>query len=382
MQSDAFQCQIEPALADQLQQWLPPLLSNLSLGRAQIAIDQLRSTLQSPTSGRIVVATARELDVSDGKSEADRLEAVEPDSDQNTPVAVAIAILPSDTLAETGISDAATMVHAGTLKGDSFAISDQIVRRLGDCLAAELARLGVSFVQWATDPRAGFENDRDAESTARWCRGFDLETIATLDYLSGPADGQARSELVKDATSPLEFSKLDFQDVSDSPIEASRPWQQLVELIQSTYAGTMDCPRLNEFRTVQQTLQGYRSAAAFDQRFWFTAIDRQTGEDAGCVILATHDKVVELVYMGLAPAARSRGFAAHLIAHAMDCAIAIGGDRLILAVDRDNTPAKRLYELAGMKPMMSEEVWCKSISKNAKPDQHRSHSETSHKRSS
>jgi len=55
----------------------------------------------------------------------------------------------------------------------------------------------------------------------------------------------------------------------------------------------------------------------------------------------------ELVYLGLSPAERGRGLGARLVRLAQAAAAARGARRLLLAVDRDNAPAVRLYERTG-----------------------------------
>ncbi|TWU51206.1 GNAT family N-acetyltransferase [Rubripirellula reticaptiva] len=379
MPSETLTYQAESPKAELLQQWLPPLLANLSLGRAQIAIDQIRTSLQDPSSGRIRLATVK--------------------SANKGVVAAAIAIqtaINDENAQPLGKSvdatslcwgDTATIVHAGVTMRQTNGVQNSpltadVIGKLANCLDLELAECGVSFVQWGADPVAKTDAETDThsalspDSVAHWCANFGFEPLATLDYMSGPVDLVTETSLVgqSDRSEPalsLTFEPFDWNDLAEN-------WAAMERLVEQTYQGTLDCPQLCEFRSANQTMLGYRSSAAFAPKYWFTAMDPASGRPAGCLIVGLHGSpgsetddpdadgaqprpVVEIVYMGLVPEARSRGLAACLIAQAMRIARQIGGDRLILAVDQKNIPARRLYERAGLRSMMGEVVWCKRI---------------------
>jgi ribosomal protein S18 acetylase RimI-like enzyme len=57
---------------------------------------------------------------------------------------------------------------------------------------------------------------------------------------------------------------------------------------------------------------------------------------------------LELVYLGLTPAARGRGLGDLMMRRALALAAADGAGRLSLAVDSDNVPALKLYYRHGM----------------------------------
>ncbi len=353
--------QSEKPRAELLQELLPPLLANLSLARAQIAIDQIRTHLADPNRGQLVLITA--------KSESERH------------VAAAILVCHDDT---------STMVHAGAISpssNDLAVIGDdaqpnwaEVFAAISDQIDGELRQRSVDFLQWAVDPVEKSEPDSGVESVVRCCAWFGMEPLATLDYLSGPVEQNViapneNDRVQGDQSGPLRFDAIDWESVAAHQDLRSQPqgWSDLRRVIEATYAETADCPRLSEFRTAEQTMRGYRNADAFDERFWLTAIDHDSGQAVGCLILATHRgrhesdgdqqlPILEIVYMGLVPESRGRGLAKHLIAHAMTTASDVGCDRMILAVDRNNSVAGRLYRGAGLTEMFCEQVWCKSIS--------------------
>lgn len=127
--------------------------------------------------------------------------------------------------------------------------------------------------------------------------------------------------------------------------DSERP--RLARVIESTYEGTLDCPRLNGVRQIGDVIAGHQATGAFDPQHWFFV--RQAGHDIGCLLLANHPAVRqwEVVYVGLTPAARGRGWGLQLIQTAQSLARQQGAAQLVLAVDAANTPAVEAYLAAG-----------------------------------
>jgi len=115
-----------------------------------------------------------------------------------------------------------------------------------------------------------------------------------------------------------------------------------------SYEGSKDCPSLNGARDVQDVMAGHKAAGDFDARLWFLL--RENGQPLGTLLLnrSAGNTSVELVYLGIIPAARGRGVGDFL----MQWALAVSGleDRrhLSLAVDSQNNPALRLYYRHGL----------------------------------
>jgi mycothiol synthase len=123
--------------------------------------------------------------------------------------------------------------------------------------------------------------------------------------------------------------------------------QRLAQICERTYQGTLDCPALNGVRSSADVLAGYRAVGSYDPSRWWIA--RHGGVDVGCLLLADHpdDDQCEIVYAGLAPEARGRGFGVALARHAQWQTGMLRRARLVLAVDAANAPAIAAYASAG-----------------------------------
>lgn len=319
---------------------LARLVDNLSLERARIAMDQLKGALASKSLDKVVFVTAAN------------------ESQPETPIAAAIAVqqFSADTRQA---GDMATMVHAGMLEreagGNGETAHEQIMQAMSSAVDERLYDQGTRFLQWPTEP-----SDRPDDEVARWCHGFAFQSVGTLEYLGGPAELPPDSPLLAADERTVHFQPIDW----DGDGELGR----FAELVERTYQETLDCPSLADFRTAAQTLSGYQTSAGFAPQHWYTVTDE--GAPVGCLVLAVHRTepqeeesaaVVEIAYMGLVPEARGRGLGRRLVRHACEVAQEIGATRLILAVDRQNEPARVLYEQAGLKRILRETVWVKSL---------------------
>lgn len=136
---------------------------------------------------------------------------------------------------------------------------------------------------------------------------------------------------------------------SELEFEAYGPENQarLARAMEETYQGSLDCPLLDGLRDTPDVLEGYRATGVFDPGRWL--IVRHQGADVGCLLLADHpaQDQCELIYMGLVPAARGRGWGAGIVRHAQWVTRSACRSRLILAVDSANRPALRMYTDAG-----------------------------------
>jgi len=136
-------------------------------------------------------------------------------------------------------------------------------------------------------------------------------------------------------------TELEFASYADNQQD------RLARILERTYVGSLDCPRLNGVREMADVITGYRATGTFDPARWFFV--RQGGCDVGCLLLAEHraQKQWEVAYVGLVPEARGRGWGIATIRHAQWLARRAGMDRLLLAVDSANRPAIATYAVAG-----------------------------------
>jgi ribosomal protein S18 acetylase RimI-like enzyme len=137
--------------------------------------------------------------------------------------------------------------------------------------------------------------------------------------------------------------------------------QRLLGIVDASYELTLDCPQLNGLRQTEDVLAGYRATGEFDPRRWL--IVRHGAADVGCLLVADHPQhnTCELVYMGLVPAARGRGWGKDIARHAQWLTRQAGRERLALAVDAANGPALRMYEAVGFEAWDRRTVYLKVL---------------------
>ena len=388
---------IERAPLEQMQAVLPQLLSNLSIARAQIAIEQIRSHLQTRPRDEILFYLARDVPISD--------DVASQTSSTASLIAALIAIRQPGISSNTA-SDVITIVHAGFVNAPPTDCNTNIlaantneqakapdtaaiISQMRFFVEEDFYRLGIRFAQWATEA-----TDQQAIESLQWNMGLDFDQIATLDYLScdfiSNAARESHQSPDRQPEDLLHFRALNWGD--------STEMSAFTRLVEQTYEGTLDCPSLANFRTTAETLGGYQTAASFAPHFWYEVRQNADSDQkaVGCLILAehppTHEEealapsndasqhqdalldsnsrgaapVIEIVYMGLLPAFRGKGLGQRLVEQATRVARSRGGDRFILGVDRQNQPARQIYQQRGMTTVLSETVWVKRVTAAAK----------------
>lgn len=135
----------------------------------------------------------------------------------------------------------------------------------------------------------------------------------------------------------------------------------LAHIIEQTYEHSLDCPMMDALRDCRQVVAGYAATCRDDLSHWYTL--RHAQECVGCLLLG-HDatgKTWEVVYMGLAPAVRGRGWGLDVVRHAQWLVRERQGERLLLAVDAANDPALRVYAAAGFTTWDRNSVFIKML---------------------
>jgi len=146
-------------------------------------------------------------------------------------------------------------------------------------------------------------------------------------------------------------------------IESFRPGDEsrLADLIERSYTGTLDCPRLDGLRQTADVINGYKAVGEFRPDLWLFA--RHEGQDVGCLLLNMHPDVrhAEIVYVALIPEVRGRGWGTELTRLSLWLGQRAGAERLVLAVDAANKPAIRIYEASGFFEFDRRGVWIRSL---------------------
>jgi mycothiol synthase len=201
--------------------------------------------------------------------------------------------------------------------------SPATIRELLVQIVAKLPRQKVRLVQ------VFLPKDRGAEESLFVDAGFRF--AATLVYLVSMS-----------GTFPAARPNDDVEFLRYAPSLHER----LTQLIERTYAGSLDCPSVEHVRSIEDVLEGYRTVGVFDPARWM--IVRRRGADVGCLLLADDaaSNQWELTYMGVIPAGRGQGLGAAIVRHAQWLTGQAGRERLVLAVDANNEPAIAVYAAA------------------------------------
>jgi mycothiol synthase len=175
--------------------------------------------------------------------------------------------------------------------------------------------------------------------------GFDY--LTDLLYLVCPEDDFPQDNL----RNPLEFEAYDPQN-----------HDRLARIVDTTYQETLDCPKLNHVRRLDDVLEGYRATGEFSAGRWL--IVRHEYRDVGCLLLADHPRYenLELVYMGVIPAVRGLHFGSDIARYAQWVARQMGRARLVLAVDASNSPAIEMYASVGFRAWDQRRVYYRIFS--------------------
>ncbi len=122
---------------------------------------------------------------------------------------------------------------------------------------------------------------------------------------------------------------------------------RLMRVIAQTYEGTLDCTALNGVRDIDHVINGYQATGIFRPENWHFV--RSANQDVGVLLLADHPKGRhwELMYMGLVPEVRGRGWGRQIARYAQWLARGAKIERIVVAVDAANEPAVAMYRITG-----------------------------------
>jgi ribosomal protein S18 acetylase RimI-like enzyme len=207
-----------------------------------------------------------------------------------------------------------------------------------------------------------------AEEASPPCAAVGYAWLASLDYMRAASAACAAADSEGSAVRPAVFREppacftaegWNCQPIDPTTDTATR--RRLIAVVQASYQGTLDCPRLNAFRSAAEVLDGYIAAPAFQPTGW--RIVSEGPCDVACLMTSYHaaGEALELTYMGIAPAARGRGLGNLLVAETGRIARLRQARQVVLAVDRSNHPACRLYRRCGFEPIGSEAVWGRKL---------------------
>lgn len=120
-----------------------------------------------------------------------------------------------------------------------------------------------------------------------------------------------------------------------------------LKLLSLTFLNSQDCSAISGHQDYADMVRGYLATGDSGAKWW--RVFRQDGETVGCCLLSEHrsSSQLEVVYIGMIPAARGKGLARLALQEALQIARSIGMTSLIAVVDQDNQPARRMYRSLG-----------------------------------
>ena len=147
---------------------------------------------------------------------------------------------------------------------------------------------------------------------------------------------------------------------------ATHDWFRVA--VARSYESSLDCPELSGRREIEDVIAGHKAAGEFRPSLWRVLLREDGGghvTPAGVLLLSglgvAGTAGVELVYLGLTPEARGRGFGERLLSVAQAAAAATHGGTLALAVDARNTPALRLYRQGGLRQVQTRQAFLRDL---------------------
>lgn len=211
-------------------------------------------------------------------------------------------------------------------------LSDTVAPQLVEHVVAHFAGEGIQLAQALIDPR-----EKGAIALYQLC-GF--ERLAELIYLH---------RAVRASNYPA------LPDGHHWTFYAPQTHAAFGRAISASYAGSLDCPSLNGRRGIEDVIAGHKAAGDFDPRLWHLLCAEGEDEPLGVLLLArsARSDALELVYLGIHPAARGQGLGELMMRQALAVAGASGCGLLSLAVDSRNAPALKLYYRSGMSRVCS-----------------------------
>jgi mycothiol synthase len=180
-------------------------------------------------------------------------------------------------------------------------------------------------------------------------KNFAFRHLADLLYMTCEADRFS----VAAPDSDLEFA----------PYEATRRGE-LLRLTERTYEDTLDCAALNGVRDIDNVIAGYQATGTFRSENWLFV--RHAGEDVGLLLLTDHPPAHhwELMYMGLVPEVRGRGWGRQITRYAQWLARGAHVERIVVAVDAANEPAVTTYRSTGFELWDRRAVYLRILTKS------------------
>jgi GNAT superfamily N-acetyltransferase len=191
--------------------------------------------------------------------------------------------------------------------------------------------------------------DTQAKAVVRSLVHAGFEDVAELMYLAREVRSRIPGRIFRDTT--LRIWKY------DRAVHA-----RFLAVIERSYEDSLDCPKLNGKRHIEDVVSGHKATGEFDPNLWHLVSDVHNN-DLGVILLnRMHRRAgLELVYMGIVPEARGKGLGDGLIRLGINALAEEGGGHIVTAVDAANGPARRLYHRHGFGYLHSKRALVKTL---------------------
>ncbi len=221
----------------------------------------------------------------------------------------------------------------------------QSMARVIDAAAESTSTQRVRLLQTLVDP------GEDLELDAFQAGGFDR--LACLHYLQRVIPTGSKMPDVPD-------------DVELRPYRTGEH-DLFIRALDASYEQTLDCPSLRGVRQTEDVLEGHRATGQFEPDLWTLLLIN--GRPLGTLLLnpVPEHGSVELVYLGLAPAARGRGLGGMLLRRGLAQCASRRERVMRLAVDEDNCPAMGLYRNAGFIRVARKQALVRTLNDHTRP---------------
>jgi ribosomal protein S18 acetylase RimI-like enzyme len=269
---------------------------------------------------------------------------------------------------ETRLSNALEMIRRNELNPAGVLVArDETSQLRGALLCQPMA--GASGILWP--PQTIPKNQRHTEdqliqSADRWLAREGAKLVQSLllpqeSALARPLEGNGFARItrlhylrhgLKLPLSPQE-DRLTYQDYDSCEPEL------FCRALLRTYEQTLDCPEVSGVRTLEEIIAGHKSQGIHDPRRWWLAWHQN--QPVGVLLLAEMPQGWDILYLGVVPEARRRGFGRELTRKALREANAVSAPQLTLAVDARNRPAWNLYKSLGFEAYDEREVYLKRL---------------------
>ena len=173
--------------------------------------------------------------------------------------------------------------------------------------------------------------------------------LANLDYLERPIP---------------RFNSIKQQQLGDDI--SIEPWDprnrgEMIDLLDRSYEETLDCPGLTSMRRTEDILEGHIASGIFTPEWWHLL--RVDGRPEGVLLFnrSSDGETIELVYLGISRKIRGRGLGRVLLTHGLASLDNASGRAIVLAVDRNNSPAVRLYRRAGFRVSVKRVAFVRQV---------------------